>query len=91
MPTYEMNGALFADMVRGGAQNLRANAQTVNDLNVFPIPDGDTGDNMSMTMEGGDAALRGIASNALSFIANKFAGGMLLAAGLVELYRAFAD
>ena len=80
MPTYEMNGALFADMVRGGAQNLRANAQTVNDLNVFPIPDGDTGDNMSMTMEGGDAALRGIASNALSFIADKFASGMLLGA-----------
>lgn len=80
MPTYEMNGALFADMVRGGARNLRANAQTVNDLNVFPIPDGDTGDNMSMTMEGGDAALRGVASGALSFIADKFAGGMLLGA-----------
>ncbi len=80
MATYELNGALFADMVRGGAQNLRANAQTVNDLNVFPIPDGDTGDNMSLTMEGGDAAIRGIASDALSFIASKFAGGMLLGA-----------
>ncbi len=80
MATYELNGALFADMVRGGAKNLRANAQTVNDLNVFPIPDGDTGDNMSLTMEGGDAALRGVASDALSFIADKFAGGMLLGA-----------
>ncbi len=80
MATYELNGALFADMVRGGAGNLRANAQVVNDLNVFPIPDGDTGDNMSMTMEGGDAVLREIASDSISYIANKLAGGMLLGA-----------
>ena len=80
MATYELNGALFADMVRGGAQNLRNNAQVVNDLNVFPIPDGDTGDNMSLTMEGGDAALRGVASGTLSFIAEKFASGTLLGA-----------
>lgn len=80
MATYELGGALFADMVRGGAGNLRANAQVVNDLNVFPIPDGDTGDNMSLTMEGGDAALRGVASDSISDIADKLAGGMLLGA-----------
>ncbi len=80
MATYELGGALFADMVRGGAGNLRANAQVVNDLNVFPIPDGDTGDNMSLTMEGGDVALRGVASDSISDIADKLAGGMLLGA-----------
>ncbi len=80
MATYELSGALFADMVRGGAGNLRANAQVVNDLNVFPIPDGDTGDNMSLTMEGGDAVLRDIASDSISYIAEKLAGGMLLGA-----------
>ncbi len=80
MATYELDGALFADMVKGGAKNLRANAQAVNDLNVFPIPDGDTGDNMSLTMEGGNAALSGVASSALSFIAQKFASGALLGA-----------
>ncbi len=80
MATYELSGALFADMVRGGAGNLRANAQVVNDLNVFPIPDGDTGDNMSLTMEGGDAVLRDVASDSISYIANKLAGGMLLGA-----------
>ena len=79
MATYELSGALFADMVRGGTQNLRANAQVVNDLNVFPIPDGDTGDNMSMTMEGGDAAIHNVAGS-LSLIADKLAGGMLLGA-----------
>ncbi len=80
MATYELNGALFADMVRGGAGNLRANAQVVNDLNVFPIPDGDTGDNMSLTMAGGDAVLRDVASDSISYIASKLANGMLLGA-----------
>ena len=80
MATYELSGSLFANMVHGGAQNLRANAQVVNDLNVFPIPDGDTGDNMSMTMEGGDAALHGIDTDSLSSIAQKLASGMLLGA-----------
>ena len=80
MATYELNGTLFADMVRGGAQNLRANAQVVNDLNVFPIPDGDTGDNMSLTMEGGGAAIRDLTSESISYIADKLAGGMLLGA-----------
>ena len=80
MPTYELNGTLFKDMIKGGTGHLRANAKIVNDLNVFPIPDGDTGDNMSLTMEGGDAALRGLSSESLSFIASKLAGGMLLGA-----------
>lgn len=80
MATYELNGALFADMVRGGADNLRANAKVVNDLNVFPIPDGDTGDNMTLTMEGGGNAISGVASASISDIAQKLAGGMLLGA-----------
>ena len=41
-----IDGALFAKMVKGGADNLRANVDAVNNLNVFPVPDGDTGDNM---------------------------------------------
>lgn len=80
MATYELSGSLFADMIRGGTGNLRANAQTVNDLNVFPIPDGDTGDNMSLTMAGGDAALGNTEAASLSEVANTIAGGMLLGA-----------
>ncbi len=53
MQTYEMTGRLFCDMLRGGTVNLKKNITIVNDLNVFPIPDGDTGDNMCMTAEGG--------------------------------------
>ncbi|MBE6604965.1 MAG: DAK2 domain-containing protein [Ruminococcaceae bacterium] len=80
MPTYHLNGALFADMVKGGTDHLRANKQLVNDLNVFPIPDGDTGDNMALTMEGGDAVVRSLTSTSLSLIAEKLAQGMLLGA-----------
>ena len=80
MATYKVDGKLFADMVRGGSENLRANATVVNDLNVFPIPDGDTGDNMSLTMQGGDSAVQGEVSESVSYIAEKIAGGMLLGA-----------
>jgi len=46
----EINGCLFADMVISGANNLCNNKKLVDDLNVFPVPDGDTGTNMSMTI-----------------------------------------
>lgn len=42
MQTKTIDGQTFIKMVSGGAANLRANASIVNDLNVFPIPDGDT-------------------------------------------------
>ncbi|MBR6922244.1 MAG: DAK2 domain-containing protein, partial [Clostridia bacterium] len=51
-----IDGALFENMVKGGAENLYVNRGIVNDLNVFPIPDGDTGDNMFMTIDAGAAA-----------------------------------
>lgn len=45
-----LNGPLFVSLLRSGAANLEQNKRVVNDLNVFPVPDGDTGDNMSMTI-----------------------------------------
>ena len=75
-----IDGKIFANMVRGGAAQLRANAEEVNNLNVFPVPDGDTGDNMSMTIEGGAAAIAGIDNDDLAFVSAKFAQGMLLGA-----------
>ncbi len=77
--TYKLDGALYADMIKSGAVNLRNNAQTVNELNVFPIPDGDTGENMARTLEGGVAAIASIGGD-LSEIVNGMADGMLLAA-----------
>lgn len=77
--TYKLDGALYSDMVKSGAVNLRNNAQTVNELNVFPIPDGDTGENMARTIEGGIAAITK-SSGAISAVAKNMADGMLLAA-----------
>ena len=74
-----LDGILFARMVNSGAANLKAHAQEINELNVFPIPDGDTGDNMLLTMMGGvhhDNAT----SDALNEMANRVSSGMLLSA-----------
>ena len=78
--TYKLDGYAFADMVRSGAVNLRNNAQTVNELNVFPIPDGDTGENMARTIEGGITALAAVDSGDISAVAAELARGMLLSA-----------
>ncbi len=75
-----LDGEMMANMVRGGAANLRSNAREVNDLNVFPVPDGDTGDNMSMTIEGGVAALEGVDSTSLADVMDHISRGMLLGA-----------
>lgn len=75
-----LTGLLFAKMIRGGASELRANAETVNKLNVFPVPDGDTGDNMSMTIESGVAALESLDSDSLANVMKAASKGMLLGA-----------
>ena len=46
----QINGALFKQMILHGAAAITAQKQAINDLNVFPVPDGDTGTNMSMTI-----------------------------------------
>lgn len=47
----EIDGNLFADMLLSGANHLSNNRHAVDDLNVFPVPDGDTGTNMSLTLQ----------------------------------------
>ena len=79
METTVLDGVLYAKLLRGGAAALKANITTVNDLNVFPIPDGDTGDNMFLTINAGATAV-GEGSDNLSQTAGKAASGMLLGA-----------
>ncbi len=67
---------LYLNLIRGGAANLSQNRHTINDLNVFPIPDGDTGDNMYMTIEAGTRA----SGNRLDQMAAAVSQGMLLGA-----------
>ncbi len=58
METIRLNGRDMRNLLMGGAQGLRANMEEINDLNVFPVPDGDTGINMTKTLEGGLARLQ---------------------------------
>ena len=78
MRTLTINGKKYSDMLRAGAQNLNANREVVNDLNVFPIPDGDTGDNMYMTISSG--AKKSGKSDLLGDVAAISAREMLLGA-----------
>ena len=45
-----IDAALLSKMLLAGAKNLEAKKEWINELNVFPVPDGDTGTNMSMTI-----------------------------------------
>lgn len=67
----------YARFLRCGAASLRKNRVAVNDLNVFPVPDGDTGDNMFMTINAGVEASSG---ETLSELSEHASHGMLLGA-----------
>ena len=75
-----LNGKDFKSLVISGAKNLRDNMDEVNNLNVFPVPDGDTGTNMSHTIEGGIGSVKDIDSELLSDICKPLSSGMLLGA-----------
>ena len=49
----KLNVSQFKEMIRSGCANLENHAAEINTLNVFPVPDGDTGTNMSMTFSNG--------------------------------------
>lgn len=80
MGNTRLNGKLFSSLIVGGAYNLHENMEIVNDLNVFPIPDGDTGENMYLTMSGGVKSLKNVDEISLSKISQLVADGMLLSA-----------
>ena len=50
MATKTINAETLAKMFLAGAQNIEAKKEIINELNVFPVPDGDTGTNMSLTI-----------------------------------------
>ncbi len=75
-----IGGALLKKMALGGAARLRSKADEVNKLNVFPVPDGDTGDNMRMTIESGIAAVEHMESDDIASVMKAISRGMLLGA-----------
>ena len=73
-----IDGNDFEKLITSGVYNLKKHIDIVNDLNVFPVPDGDTGDNMYLTINGGLNNLKNINENSIGAKAEALANGMLL-------------
>ena len=72
-----INGSDFRRLVINAAANIENNKQHLNELNVFPVPDGDTGTNMSMTINAAAADLRKVEDPSLEKAAKTAASAML--------------
>ncbi|MCD8878418.1 fatty acid kinase catalytic subunit FakA [Staphylococcus kloosii] len=92
-----IDGKLFADMIFQGAQNLSNNAELVDSLNVYPVPDGDTGTNMNLTMTSGKEAVEQNLSTHIGEQGKTFAKGLLMGARgnsgviLSQIFRGFCQ
>ncbi len=75
-----LDGNTFRHMLLGGAEGIRDHIGEINDLNVFPVPDGDTGTNMSRTIDGGISHLPSGDAVTLAGVAESFARGSLFGA-----------
>ncbi|MDY3984393.1 DAK2 domain-containing protein [Dysosmobacter sp.] len=73
----QITGALFKQMVLHGAAAITAQKQAINDLNVFPVPDGDTGTNMSMTISTAVTELKKTAPDTVDKAASVTASALL--------------
>ncbi|MBF0805808.1 DAK2 domain-containing protein [Streptococcus sp. WM07] len=89
--------SLFQEMVQAAATRLTNQAEYVNSLNVFPVPDGDTGTNMGMTIENGAKEVADKPAQTVAEAANIFAKGLLMGArgnsGVItsQLFRGFSQ
>lgn len=96
MTKQTINGTDLMNMIFSGAQILHSQVKFINGLNVFPVPDGDTGTNMSMTLNAGIETLNKKPSAHIGEVADTFATGLLMGArgnsGVImsQLFRGFA-
>jgi hypothetical protein len=94
--TQQITGELFKMMVLNGTTAIENNKQEINELNVFPVPDGDTGTNMSLTIGAAEKALAAMTPGTLGHVADVTAGALLRGARgnsgviLSLLFRGFA-
>ena len=90
-----MNAAEFKKMFKAGADRLMQNVDLVNSLNVFPVPDGDTGTNMNMTFQSGVAKMQESSSQKVHDLALNLSKGLLMGARgnsgviLSQIFRGF--
>ncbi|MDE6887426.1 MAG: DAK2 domain-containing protein [Eubacterium sp.] len=95
MEINAINAAVLAKMFLNGAKNLEAKKEWINELNVFPVPDGDTGTNMSMTILSAAKEVSALAQPDMASIAKAISSGSLRGARgnsgviLSQLFRGF--
>ncbi len=80
MNTVAIDAQTFINMMAGGAKTLHSQIKTINQLNVFPVPDGDTGSNMYRTIESGTSKIHNLQNPTLKEIAKLFCQETLLSA-----------
>ena len=72
-----INGAMFRKMVIGAYNNLDVNKKYIDSLNVYPVPDGDTGNNMFLTMKSAATHVNDCSTNNMDGLAESFSKGAL--------------
>ncbi len=77
MATKSINVEMLAKMFLAGAQNIESKKEYINELNVFPVPDGDTGTNMSMTIMSAAKEVTAISELNLTALAKAISSGSL--------------
>ncbi|HSQ18019.1 MAG TPA: DAK2 domain-containing protein [Anaerolineales bacterium] len=93
---YPIDGQVFKPLIEAALNWLRTNQQTVNALNVFPVPDGDTGTNMVLTMQAAYDEIADLPERNVGKLAHAIAHGALMGARgnsgviLSQLWRGFA-
>lgn len=96
MKVTEITATEFQNMIRTAAHRINKNAEFVNSLNVFPVPDGDTGTNMNLTFQSGAKAVLESDAQSVGELAQKLGKGLLMGArgnsGVIssQLFRGFA-
>ncbi|TWE08868.1 hypothetical protein FB550_101896 [Neobacillus bataviensis] len=96
MSITALDGKRFAEMVIQGANHLSANAKMVDALNVFPVPDGDTGTNMNLSMTSGAKEVKNNSQEHIGKVGAALSKGLLMGARgnsgviLSQLFRGFS-
>ena len=93
----KLDGVLFKRMIISGANNLYNTYPEIDNLNVFPVPDGDTGTNMNLTMSSGVQKVFSVTDSSISQVAADFAEGLFMSgrgnSGVIlsAIFKGFAN
>ena len=77
MATKTINAQMLSEMFLAGAANIEAKKEFINELNVFPVPDGDTGTNMSLTIMAAAQAVAALEKPPMDALAKAISSGSL--------------